>query len=170
MLCSDPGVAQLVGRLVWVLVVSPLFCDAKSEEIREKRSICEYLGVCEITKISLTTYLTRTAKSSVFARLLQKTKYPGVAQLVGHLIWVQDAGSSNLPTRTRKNGCFRMKSAVFLTFYVFYCPPLVTWPHIIFLHYPLFTKYFSFINVGISFIWSFFPTHLCLLGWPEQFK
>ena len=26
--------------------------------------------------------------------------YPGVAQLVGRLIWVQDAGSSNLPTRT----------------------------------------------------------------------
>ena len=30
--------------------------------------------------------------------------YPGVAQLVGRLIWVQDAGSSNLPTRTSKNG------------------------------------------------------------------
>ena len=28
--------------------------------------------------------------------------YPGVAQLVGRLIWVQDAGSSNLPTRTSK--------------------------------------------------------------------
>ncbi len=28
--------------------------------------------------------------------------YPGVAQLVGRLIWVQDAGSSNLPTRTKK--------------------------------------------------------------------
>ena len=27
--------------------------------------------------------------------------YPGVAQLVGRLIWVQDAGSSNLPTRTK---------------------------------------------------------------------
>lgn len=42
--------------------------------------------------------------------------YPGVAQLVGRLIWVQDAGSSNLPTRTIKNGRFLMKSAVFLTF------------------------------------------------------
>ena len=110
--------AQLVGRLIWELVVRPPYPYAKSEETREKRSICEYLGVCEITKISLTTYLTRTAIFSVFARFLQKTKYPGVAQLVGHLIWVQDAGSSNLPTRTNKNGCFRKKSAVFSTFYI----------------------------------------------------
>ena len=29
-------------------------------------------------------------------------QYPGVAQLVGRLIWVQDAGSSNLPTRTNE--------------------------------------------------------------------
>ena len=32
--------------------------------------------------------------------------YPGVAQLVGRLIWVQDAGSSNLPTRTIKTAVF----------------------------------------------------------------
>ena len=31
----------------------------------------------------------------------KKTKYPGVAQLVGRLIWGQEAGSSNLPTRTK---------------------------------------------------------------------
>ena len=61
---SSPGVAQLVGRLVWELVVSPLFRDAKSEETREKRSICEYSRVCKTRKIDLTTYLTRTAKSS----------------------------------------------------------------------------------------------------------
>ena len=30
--------------------------------------------------------------------------FPGVAQLVGRLIWVQDAGSSNLPTRTKNTG------------------------------------------------------------------
>ena len=29
--------------------------------------------------------------------------YPGVAQLVGRLVWDQDAGSSSLPTRTNKN-------------------------------------------------------------------
>ena len=33
----------------------------------------------------------------------QKCIFPGVAQLVGRLIWVQDAGSSNLPTRTKKD-------------------------------------------------------------------
>ena len=30
-------------------------------------------------------------------------RHPGVAQLVGRLIWVQDAGSSNLPTRTMQS-------------------------------------------------------------------
>ena len=32
MLCSDPGVAQLVGRLVWELVVRPPFPYVKSEK------------------------------------------------------------------------------------------------------------------------------------------
>ena len=32
--------------------------------------------------------------------IMQKTKYPGVAQLVARLLWEQDAGSSSLPTRT----------------------------------------------------------------------
>ena len=64
MLCSDPGVAQLVGRLVWELVVRPPSPYVKSEETREKRSICEHSRVCKTRKIGLTTYLTRTAKSS----------------------------------------------------------------------------------------------------------
>ena len=34
-----PGVAQLVARLLWELVVRPLSPDAKSEETRENRSI-----------------------------------------------------------------------------------------------------------------------------------
>ena len=71
MLCSDPGVAQLVGRLVWVLVVRPPFPYVKSEKTQEKRSICEHLGVCKTHKISLTTYLTRTVKSS-FSRSFYK--------------------------------------------------------------------------------------------------
>ena len=32
----------------------------------------------------------------------------------------KDAASSSLATRTNKNGCFRKKSAVFLTFYAFF--------------------------------------------------
>ena len=59
-----PGVAQLVARLLWELVVRPPFPYAKSEETREKQSICEHFGVCKTHKIGLTTYLTRTAKSS----------------------------------------------------------------------------------------------------------
>ena len=42
-------------------------------------------------------------KSLLFLSLhgiMQKTKYPGVAQLVARLLWEQDAGSSSLPTRT----------------------------------------------------------------------
>ena len=35
-----------------------------------------------------------------------KIPYPGVAQLVARLLWEQDAGSSSLPTRTRKETCF----------------------------------------------------------------
>ena len=42
--------------------------------------------------------------------------YPGVAQLVGRLVWDQDAASSSLATRTMKNGCFREKTTVFWIF------------------------------------------------------
>ena len=43
-------------------------------------------------------------KSLLFLSLhgiMQKTKYPGVAQLVARLLWEQDAGSSSLPTPTK---------------------------------------------------------------------
>ena len=40
--------------------------------------------------------------------------YPGVAQLVGRLIWVQDAGSSNLPTRTKNAGMAKCHTCIFL--------------------------------------------------------
>ena len=45
---------------------------------------------------------------------LENSVYPGVAQLVGRLVWDQDAASSSLATRTMKNGCFREKTTVFL--------------------------------------------------------
>ena len=42
----------------------------------------------------------------MYNEAVKAVAYPGVAQLVGHLIWVQDAGSSNLPTRTTKMADF----------------------------------------------------------------
>ena len=41
-----------------------------------------------------------------------ETHYPGVAQLVGRLVWDQDAASSSLATRTNKKG--RAKALPFL--------------------------------------------------------
>ena len=73
--------------------------------------------------------------------------YPGVAQLVGRLIWVQDAGSSNLPTRTSKNGWFRTKSAVFLTFIRISMSVSGDWPH---------KSFFSFLEFSESFYALFF--------------
>ena len=73
--------------------------------------------------------------------------YPGVAQLVGRLIWVQDAGSSNLPTRTSKNGWFHMKSAVFLTFVRISVSTSGDWPH---------KSFFSFSEFPESFYISYF--------------
>ena len=43
-------------------------------------------------------------KSLLFLSLhgiMQKTKYPGVAQLVAHMIWVHGAERSNRSTRTK---------------------------------------------------------------------
>lgn len=48
--------------------------------------------------------------------LRQAIAYPGVAQLVGRLVWDQDAASSSLATRTNKSRCFQTKTAAFLTF------------------------------------------------------
>ena len=47
------------------------------------------------------------------------TSYPGVAQLVARLLWDHQAGSSSLPSRTRKP----LKSTDFRGFFLFlvYC-------------------------------------------------
>ena len=37
-----------------------------------------------------------------FPQNIKPIQYPGVAQLVARLLWEQDAGSSSLPTRTKK--------------------------------------------------------------------
>ena len=57
----------------------------------------------------LTTVLTTTERIS----FLLQIQHPGVAQLVGRLIWVQDAGSSNLPTRTKSQN-LQLQVLVFL--------------------------------------------------------
>ena len=60
--------------------------------------------------------------------LRQAIAYPGVAQLVGRLVWDQDAASSSLATRTMKNGCFRKKTTVFWTFKrILACCPGTAW-------------------------------------------
>ena len=41
------------------------------------------------------------AKISFVSCEPQETVYPGVAQLVGRLVWDQDAASSSLATRTK---------------------------------------------------------------------
>ena len=99
-----------------------------------------------------------------FALFLQKTKYPGVAQLVGHLIWVQDAGSSNLPTRTIKNGCFRKKSAVFLTFYVFLVSTARDLTTYYFFAFPLFLQTFFLYKCRYFFYLKPFPNPFVSFG------
>ena len=63
---------------------------------------------------SLLTFLSISAKIGFTAKDFAVN--PGVAQLVGRLVWDQDAASSSLATRTMKNGCFRKKTTVFWTF------------------------------------------------------
>ena len=46
--------------------------------------------------------------------IMQKTKYPGVAQLVARLLWEQDAGSSSLPTPTKTP----LKSMILVVFFI----------------------------------------------------
>ena len=91
--------------------------------------------------------------------------YPGVAQLVGHLIWVQDAGSSNLPTRTSKSGWFLTKSAVFLICIMLLVSTSGDWPHRYYFSVsdffePIYTYYFhstadsiECFHFRVSFVW-----------------
>ena len=43
-----------------------------------------------------------------------ETHYPGVAQLVGRLVWDQDAASSSLATRTKNAGMAKCHPCIFL--------------------------------------------------------
>ena len=45
---------------------------------------------------------------------MYKTHYPGVAQLVGRLVWDQDAASSSLATRTKNAGMAECHACIFL--------------------------------------------------------
>ena len=61
-------------------------------------------------------------KSLLFLSLhgiMQKTKYPGVAQLVAHVIWVHGAERSNRSTRTKSPLEFSLQRASIL----FICLP-----------------------------------------------
>ena len=58
-------------------------------------------------------------KSLLFLSLhgiMQKTKYPGVAQLVAHVIWVHGAERSNRSTRTK----IPLKSLISEGFFLFF--------------------------------------------------
>ena len=57
--------------------------------------------------------------------LRQAIAYPSVAQLVGRLVWDQDAASSSLATRTMKSGCFHKKTTAFLTFMEILSPQIM---------------------------------------------
>ena len=119
---SDPGVAQLVGRLVWELVVRSPSPYVKSEETQEKRSICEHSRVCKTHKIGLTTYLTRTAKSS-FSHTFYKSLISGCGP-VGRAL---DLGSRRREFESPHSDHLRMESLIqwFHTeffFYVWFIP------------------------------------------------
>ena len=70
----------------------------------------------------MTTYLT-TIGMKISKRSNCIVKYPGVAQLVGRLVWDQDAASSSLATRTtvlgRLNG---LPTPYFFALIFCYCP------------------------------------------------
>ena len=89
--------------------------------------------------------------------------YPGVAQLVGRLIWVQDAGSSNLPTRTSKYGWFRTKSAVFLTFITYSASTSGDWSHKSFFSFSEFPESFYALFLNLQQITYSISTSKCLL-------
>ena len=96
---NDPGVAQLVARLLWEL---------EHQNGSTSRNVA-YSPLS--SKLPLITSVESWAKlwynflDHIFDHNEQflLIQYPGVAQLVGRLVWDQDAASSSLATRT-KNG------------------------------------------------------------------
>ena len=89
--------AQLVGRLIWVLE-------------HQIGSIAPNVGYSPVTsQLPLITSVESSSKmwqnflDHIFDHFanFSLTSYPGVAQLVGRLVWDQDAASSSLATRTK---------------------------------------------------------------------
>ena len=107
--CKFPGVAQLVGRLVWEL----------EHQIGSTSRNVAYSPLS--SQIPLITSIESWAKLwyNFFDHIFDHNehffliKYPGVAQLVGRLVWDQDAASSSLATRTKSPESAYAESGLF---------------------------------------------------------
>ena len=74
------------------------------------------------TKSPLTTGMTTDRKNFIFTPrrgIMEKSKYPGIAKLVSHLVWDQETGRSSRPTRTimwRQKRCLLRKARIYRAF------------------------------------------------------
>ena len=71
------------------------------------------------TKAVLTTGMTTDRKNFIFSArrgIMAEIEYPGIAQLVARLIWVQEAERSNRSTRTK----IPLKSLISEGFFLFF--------------------------------------------------
>lgn len=77
----------------------------KTPQILAARAIAGFPPVAESgTKAALTTGMTTDRKNFIFSArrgIMAEIEYPGIAQLVARLIWVQEAERSNRSTRTK---------------------------------------------------------------------
>ena len=92
-----PGVAQLVGRLVWELE------HQNGSTSQNVAYFPVYPLISANTAVESSKKLWYNLLDHIFDHIEQflKIQYPGVAQLVGRLVWDQDAASSSLATRTK---------------------------------------------------------------------
>ena len=99
----NPGVAQLVARLLW------------EREARVRAEVLRKPGkpwdIWADSTFPVTGNWSKIGVDHMFDHNW-KISYPGVAQLVARLLWEQDAGSSSLPTRTKN----RLKTDVLRRF------------------------------------------------------
>ena len=102
---SQPGVAQLVARLLWECRGGIRDRVRRMPQSLATPAFAGFPPVVENgIKAALTTGMTTDRIIFDFLPrrgIMTEIEYPGVAKLVSRLIWVQETGRSSRPTRTK---------------------------------------------------------------------
>ena len=117
---SQPGVAQLVARLLWECRGGIRDRVRRMPQSLATPAFAGFPPVVENgIKAALTTGMTTDRIIFDFLPrrgIMTEIEYPGVAKLVSRLIWVQETGRSSRPTRTK----IPLKSLISEGFFLFF--------------------------------------------------